>query len=280
MARARNAARLGQRSSRSAASASISATCSAGKAPGKLAVARVAKTSSGSGASMCCRPLGGVGARKPIDRRCSLSWTSGGLCSRRVSRWPLKSVAVTNRSSGWPGGSSGGPASVAPPSHRALRRADARSRCRRTAARTSASGSGGESLARTSVRVSRATLAETTLPGRVSTHQTIGIAQNLATRDHGRASGSSSTSTSARSSHKPGQRFERLPRMDRLGQENPVDPARAGPGDDVGQHPQPHPMLLLHVRSASGDRRYRCLRGRSRPRGRPGSRGQASTAPW
>ena len=38
------------------------------------------------------------------------------------------------------------------------------------------------------------------------------------------------------------QRLERLSRMDRLGQEHAVDPARAGPGDDVGQDPQAQPV--------------------------------------
>ena len=35
----------------------------------------------------------------------------------------------------------------------------------------------------------------------------------------------------------PRQRFERLARMDRLGEENAIEPARARPRDNVGQHP-------------------------------------------
>src|SRR3546814_10007818 len=42
--------------------------------------------------------------------RCSVSTTSGGLLSRNRSGCPSKSVTVTNRSSGWPSGISGGPA--------------------------------------------------------------------------------------------------------------------------------------------------------------------------
>ena len=41
-----------------------------------------------------------------------------------------------------------------------------------------------------------------------------------------------------------GQRLKALPGMDRLGQEHPVDPARAGPGDDIGQDPQAQAEML------------------------------------
>ena len=33
--------------------------------------------------------------------------------------------------------------------------------------------------------------------------------------------------------------------MDRLGQEHTVDPACAGPGDNVGHNPQPQPVILF-----------------------------------
>ena len=166
MMRSTKAVRLGQACPRSCARASISASCSAGKAPGKLAVARAAKTSS-SGAASFPPGAAGVSARNPIDRRCSLSSATAGLCSRSFCSRPRKSVAVTNRSSGWPGGSSGAPVGLAAiaSSASASRRekpsppnggSNQRERIRR------------DSFARTSPRVSGATLDDTALPGRFS----------------------------------------------------------------------------------------------------------------
>ena len=75
-----------------------------------LAVARAAKTSSGAAA----RDLGRAPrVSKAIDSRCSVSLISGGLLSSRRSSWPEKSVAVTNRSSGWPSGIRGALVSLA-----------------------------------------------------------------------------------------------------------------------------------------------------------------------
>ena len=190
---------MGHLALRSAERASISAICSAGKAPGKLAVARAASTSS----SVSARgpPFAGVMRRKPMVRRCSPSSTSGGLLRRSFSRWPLKSVTVTNRSSGWPRGKRGaltGPAAIASSASASRREkpmppkgaSNQRERTRR------------ESLPRTSARVSGATLAETILPGRLSRKLTTGTAQYFRKRVARRASGSSNTSTSARSSHR------------------------------------------------------------------------------
>ena len=199
--RRRNGSRPGHGRPRSSARRSSSATCSAGKAPGKLAVARAAKTSS-SGLARAPPGAAGVGARNPIETRCSGSSTRAGECSVIVSAWPLKSVAVTNRSNGWPAGSRGAAPVVRAmaSSASAIRRenpippngaSNQRERIRR------------DSLARTSDRVSGATLSATTLPGRFSANQISGAAQNLAKRQPGLADGSSSTSTSALSSHKP-----------------------------------------------------------------------------
>ena len=59
-----------------------------------------------------------------------------------------------------------------------------------------------DTLARTSDRVSRDTVAVTALPGRERNHSAIGWAQNLAKRHNGSASGSVSWLTSALVSHR------------------------------------------------------------------------------
>ena len=200
MIRARKASRLGQSIPRSSPSRSISARVSGGNAPGKLAVARAARTSSSSGAtSLGAARIARV--RNPIVRRCSLSSTEGGLWSRTASAWPLRSVVVTNRSSGWPSGSSG---AASPFSAFIASSASASSREKPIPLNGGANQRARisrEILARTSLRVSGATVLETTLPGRLSANHTSGCAQNLVNRENGRASGSSRMSMSALSSH-------------------------------------------------------------------------------
>ena len=44
-----------------------------------------------------------------------------------------------------------------------------------------------------------------------------------------------------------GQRFERLARMDRLCEKNPINPARTGTGDNVSHHPQPQIIPAFNV---------------------------------
>ena len=200
MIRSRNALRSGQDRPVRSASVSISDRRSGGKAPGKLAVARAARTSS----IVLARPrpsCAGVLERKAIGIRCSLSCTTGGEFSRSSDRWPWKSVAVTNRSSGWPAGSSGGSSGASSIAAKAVSKrlekplplkggSNQRPRIRR------------DTLVRTSSRVSGATLSLTALPGRLSTQLASGCAHTFAKRHSGRASGSVSLSTSAFSSQR------------------------------------------------------------------------------
>ena len=200
MIRSRKASRSGQLRPLRVVSPSISSRRSGGKAPGKLAVARAASTSS----IVLASPLpscAGVRERKAIGIRCSLSCTTAGECSLRSDRWPWKSVAVTNRSSGWPAGSRGGSSGAASIAAKAFSSrsenpaplnggSNQRPRMRR------------DTLVRTSSRVSGATLSLTAFPGRSSTQLAIGCAQNLANRHKGRASLSVSLSISAFSSQR------------------------------------------------------------------------------
>jgi hypothetical protein len=90
--------RLFQLWSRLSSTRSSSPTVKGGNAPGKLDVARAANASSGMAASLP-PPL----SVKSTTMRCSVSTTSPGEWSRSRWGWPVKSVTVTNRSSGWPG---------------------------------------------------------------------------------------------------------------------------------------------------------------------------------
>ena len=282
MIRSRKASRPGHASPRSRSErVDLGQLAAAGKAPGKLAVARAAKTSSsGSAPALPPSTRGSTrGSRSTGDAR---SPRPAAGCAGAASRmWPLKSVAVTNRSSGCPGGSSGAAAGALPPSPRARRRSAARSRARRTAARTSASGSAatawraprrGFRARRWRRRRCRAAAACTTPAA---------CAQNLAdARPRPRVGIEQHVDVGALEPQ-PGQRLERLAGMDRLGEEHAVDPAGAGPGDDVGQHPQAQAVLRLDAAAAAADRRARVLPvGGVAGSGRRGSPGRASTAPW
>ena len=120
---------------------------------------------------------------------------AAGCCSRSSDRWPLKSVAVTNRSSGWPAGSSGAPsassAAIASSASASSREkpspqnggSNQRARIRReTLRRTSARVSGATLLAH---HVARAAAAATTPAAAPRTWRTreprprIGIEQHV-----------------------------------------------------------------------------------------------------
>ena len=191
--RFRNASRPFHAIERASSKPSSSRTLKGGKAPGKLAVARAAKTSSAGGArcpGSCPR------VEKPMVMRCSVSLTSDGLLRRNFSRWPWKSVTVTNRSSGCPAGNNG---RVTPCCFMACSASS-------SSAENPVPPNGGwnhrartkpDSLVATSSCASLETVCSTVPPRLRNTAQAIGAAQNLENRDSGRASGSSSTSTSA-----------------------------------------------------------------------------------
>ena len=193
--RRRKASRPFHSTFRTASNLSSSRAEKGGNAPGKLAVARAAKTSSGKSARSL-RPR----VEKSMVIRCSDSVTCGGLLRRSIWSWPLKSVTVTNRSSGCPVGSSLGPVgdaaiassasnnkvdSTRPPNGGANQRA----RTKR------------DSLLATSSRTSSETVRSTAPPLRRNMAHAIGVAQNFEKRDKGLASGSSRVSTSPFSSH-------------------------------------------------------------------------------
>ena len=196
--RRRNAARCGQATPRSASTPSSSATVKGGNAPGKLDVARAAKANSGSGASVSTPA---PPSEKAITIRCSVSSTSAGELIGSRSGWPVKSVTVTNRSSGWPSGSSRGP--------RAL--AAIASSASSSSALNPAPPNGGsnqrertkwESLARTSSRVAASASSSTAAALRPAAIHAIGSAHSFDSRVEGAASDAISASTSADSSHR------------------------------------------------------------------------------
>ncbi len=191
--RARNRSREGHVCPRPSRTRSSSRALKGGNAPGKLAVARAAKASSAVSASRRGRK---PRALKPIVRRCSVSITSGGLFSASASSWPLKSVTVTNRSSGCPSGSSGFPAGAA-----AMASNASSSRPEKPSPPNGGANhlarTRFESLRRTSSRVSGATVLSTVSPRLRISSQSKGATQNLVKRERGRASGSSSVSASA-----------------------------------------------------------------------------------
>ncbi len=108
--RARNAARSGHAAPRPARTASTSPTCAGGNAPGNDAVARAAKVRLARSPIDRAPPLlPSPLERKSITSRCSVSTIDGGEWRVSASGRPLKSVTVTNRSSGRPAGISGVP---------------------------------------------------------------------------------------------------------------------------------------------------------------------------
>jgi hypothetical protein len=175
-----------------------------GKAPGKLAVARAANTRSGSAASAPV-PL----RRKDKVSRCSVSSTSGGEFSRKGCGKPWKSVTVTERSSGWPGGSRGTPVAS---------RFIASSASSRIAVNPGPANGGANQRARTKVEIlarisSRcaASLSCSIAPRRPDNAQASGSAAALAKRERPLTCGSISRSTSAASSHRSVSGSSELP---------------------------------------------------------------------
>ncbi len=95
------------------------------------------------------------------------------------------------------------------------------------------------------------------LPRRFIAQPAIGTAQNFVIADSGRASGSSRLSTSASFSHNSVSGSSDMP-VASAREEDAVDPARACPRDDIGQHAQPHAAM-------SGDRREQVAIDAARP---------------
>ena len=185
-----------------------------------------------------------------MGSRCSVSAIRGGLCTATLCGWPEKSVAVTNRSSGWPGGSSGasGWLSAITSSASASRRekpmppkggANQRERTSR------------DSLARTSARAAGDTLAVTILPRRPSSSATSGTAQYFMKRVTSRASGSSSTSTSARSSHSFVSGSSDWPEWMACARKMPLIPPALAPAIMSGSTRRRRPCCISMVRSKS-----------------------------
>jgi hypothetical protein len=113
----------------------------------------------------------------------------------------VKSVTVTNRSSGWPSGSSRGPRGPAAMASNAS--------SSRPVKRSPPNGGSNQrertkcdSLARTSSRVPSSASASTVSPLRPAAIQASGSAHSLEKRDAGAASGAISASTSADASHR------------------------------------------------------------------------------
>ena len=188
-----------------------------------------------------------------MTRRCSVSITSGGELSRSRSGWPRKSVTVTNRSSGWPCGQQR--AALRPVRHRVERveqqcgaagaaerrfeparadeiarawprpRRDARARRSRRSCRAAAGDQPGDRH--------RPDLGEACEAAHARVEQAVDIGHS----SHSSVSGSSDSAG-----------------RDRLGEEDGVDPARAGAGEDVDQDAQVDPASPARSRRAARDR--------------------------